>query len=167
MRGKSCLGAVMTTAAVTVGFATSANADQEFGWSHTWTYIQGPIFDDFHATYSGTGGTIDRVVLTLDTAGGGIISPNFNTIDIEWPDTWVMPGDSFTYTFNTAFSPVQFEGGTITKQGQVIGFVEIDGTVRAATGAPIGFFEHSFVPAPGAAILLLAAGVTARRRRSV
>jgi len=160
-------GLIGLVAFVGLSAVPSAQADQEFGWTHTWLYISGPKFDDFHATYAGTGGTIDRTVLTIDDAGGGMISANMNMIDISWPPgTWVEAGDSFQYTFNTAFSPIDFVGGTITKSGGVIGIVEASGIVRdPQQGQTIGFFEHSLVPAPGTLALVIVAGVITRRRR--
>lgn len=144
----------------------SVIADQPFGWTHTWLYIFGPDFDDFHATYTGTGGTIDREVLVTDTAGGGMISAALNTIDITWPDTWVVPGDSFSYDFNTAFPEIAFAGGSITKGGVVIGIVDVQGVIHEPTGQTIGLLEHSFIPGPGSLVVLALAGVVARRRRS-
>ncbi len=161
-------GAMLAAAcALSLGAANLAAADQAFEWQHTWWYIWGPDFDDFHATYTGTGGSIDREVLTVDTAGGGLIGNSMNTIDIWWPDTWVVPGDVFQYEFNTAFPEVAFNSATITKGGEVIGFVDPQGIIRDAPGNQIGALEHSFhqVPAPGALVLLGAAGIVARRRR--
>ncbi|MBM4112675.1 MAG: hypothetical protein FJ253_04770 [Phycisphaerae bacterium] len=145
----------------------TARADQEFGWTHWWFYVFGPEFDDFHATYSGTGGTIDREVLTVDTAGGGVIASNLNMIDIWWPDTWVTPGDKFEYTFNTAFPEVEFVGGSITKGGEIIGLVDTNGIIREPQNQiTIGLLEYEFIPAPGAIVMLAAAGVVSRRRRT-
>lgn len=156
-------------AAICVGAlaASTASADQEYSWAHTWTYVMGPMFDDFHATYTGTGGTIDREVLTMDTAGGGVITGDMNMIHIVWPDTWVDDGDMFRYTFNTAFPEIAFNSGSITKGGIVIGVFGSDGVVRdPATQQTIGQFQQTFVPAPGAIALLLVGGAVARRRRN-
>jgi len=153
-----CLGAMA---------ASTASADQPFGWVHTWTYVMGPDFDDFHATYTGTGGTIDREMMTMDTAGGGMITGDMNMIHIVWPDTWVVAGDMFQYEFNTAFPAVAFNNGSLTKGGIVIGIFGQDGIVRdPETQTTIGVFEHEFVPAPGAIALLVMGGCCAKRRRA-
>ena len=146
------------------GLASTANASP-FDYSFKVTNTSGIVFNDFHATFAGTGGTIANTNMVIDTAGTGVATPNLNMIDIVWANP-VNPGDMFQVDFQTDFMPIEFIGATLTWNGAVIATVDELGRVTDPTGQT-GFLEVELrkVPAPASMALLGAAGLVGTRRR--
>ena len=150
---------------------------ETFPWRHTFESKTPIDFDDFHATYAGTGGTLDNATLWVDPLfedtdsdgfgdHGGIITTNQNTVSIDWTGTpgWINFGDTFTFDFTSKFGPLDFAGGTLTKGGVPIATVMADGTV-IADGVVNGRINHTLVPEPATPMLLALATLWALRRR--
>ncbi len=162
----ACLATVLAGGAATV--ATSAPS-----FVHTWNMQSGPAFDDFHANYLYTGGSITSLTLTIDEHGGGMISaqPSSSQIDIIWPSL-VGPSEVFSYEFSTGTGQAEFISATLTKSNgsggsDIVGLVDPSYRIfDPATGNEIGRFTTVWVPAPGAMVLLASLAVTGSRRRS-
>ncbi len=81
----------------------------------------GMVVNDFHSTFTGTGGTIDNEVVTINAAGAGpaTITSMDNMIWIEWGGTGIPNAGTFMFEFTTDFDfPVEFNSGEWTIAAQ-------------------------------------------------
>ena len=84
---------------------TDASANGPFVWKLTVTNLTAPQFDDFHATFAGTGGSIKNDVLKIDPHGTGVLTEMGNMVWVDWPTgDWIAPGMTFQVNFDTDFT---------------------------------------------------------------
>ncbi len=100
----------------------TATDPANFGWNVTVTVPPGVNPNDFHAIFTGTGGSIKNAVMVVDPLPPAVINGTSNMVNITWTGN-LAPGTVFKFFFTTAFSPVDFGGGNWTKNGNTIGEV--------------------------------------------
>lgn len=163
-----CLSTAACVASVLIA-APTCLANGPFLWECTVTNVTGPDFDDFHATFTGTGGSIKDAVLTVDPRGTGAAAGAANMVHITWPVTdWITMGDVFKFQFRTDFPEIEFNSADLTKGGDVFAQVNANGDVTYVPAGGDGgrvTVDLVLVPAPGALAALGMAGLVATRRR--
>ena len=90
-------------------------------WLVTVTNTSGQNVNDFHAVFSGTGGTIANAEMVENGAGAGpaTIIGSGNTIDITWGSPGLPDGATFKFKFSTEFIAV-YESGYFTVDGSFV-----------------------------------------------
>ncbi len=144
--------------ALTLLLASSAMA-QNHTWKHAAVNTTGQAVDDFHAVYTGTGGSITNVVITRDPGANAVVTvTGGNTIDITWDDDSVPAGGILELTFKTTEPSVQVGEAYWTDDG-------------ADAGVPDTEFFHEELPSLttygliGLALLIVVSGLWIYRRK--
>lgn len=135
------------------------NASAAFTSTWELTNNTGGKVSDFHAIFTGTGGSIGNAAIIANGGpGAATITGSSNTIDIVWAADYFDNNKKITFKFDTDFAGIAFNSGNWT-------FDNIPGG-----GNPIPVSENAIRPVPLPASLLMfapaVAGLLAFRRKA-
>lgn len=144
--------------AMVLMLASSAMA-QDYGWRYFALNTTGQAVDDFHAVFTGTGGSITDVEITMDPGTNALVTvTGGNTIDIEWDDESVPAGAVLEFTFKTTEPSVQVGEAYWTDNGTNVG--------APATGLFVKYLPSmTTYGLIGLALLIVVSGLWIYRRK--
>lgn len=121
----------------------------------------GGAVDDFHATFSGTGGSIANLKVIQDPGTGTVEVGASNQVDITWDAGSVAAGATLVFSFSAEFSGVVSAGAEWTIGGETAGAVEVVIEELPYSPAP-SLTQYGLI---GLAILIAISGVWIYKRR--